>query len=101
MATNDKRDVVVDSFFGIPPGVVDIRHDNTLDGEFNYSVNDIADDPPTLETPTATIPMPLTSFSVISQVIRLTSDGRSVVDVTFEFPDQTGVQSINIRESKI
>jgi hypothetical protein len=101
MAIQTHREIIIDKFFSVPPGVVDVRHANEADGEFNYSsATDVAETP-TLSSPGVQIPMTMSSFSITDQTIRMTSDGRSVVDVTFEFPDLPGVININIRETKL
>lgn len=103
MATNTVRDIVVDNLFPIPPGMVDMRYENKEDGEFNYiNEDDIADSAPILDAPDSTVPtLPLASFKIVDQTIRITSDGRSVVDVTFEFPDVNGILSVEMRVTKL
>lgn len=102
MATANRRDIVIDQYFSVPSGLVDARYENKSDGEFNYTDDDQADSFPTLTDPQAIIPtLPLTSFKIVDQTIRISSDGRVVVDVTFEFPDVQGIDSVAIREAKL
>lgn len=102
MATTGRRDIVLDGMFPLPPGVIDVRHENLEDSEFVYDVEDVADTAPVLEVPTDIIPvLPLTAYQIVDQTIRITSDGRSVVDVTFEFPDTPGINSVNVKETKL
>ena len=96
MAKDFDKKLVVDDLFSIPPGVVDARRSGEVDGESFYDFEDTATIGPILEDVDAVIPLP-TSFTVVDQTIRFTSDGRSVVDVVLEFPDTTSVEAIDVK----
>lgn len=101
MAKTRTRSVDIDGRFFVPPGVVDIRQENKENGEFAYGSSDTAIGAPVLESPEAIVPMPLDGMQIISQTVRITADGSSVVDVELSFPDVEGVQSIDVRATKI
>lgn len=102
MATQQNVQKIIDSHFFVPAGAIDIRQENNTDSEFIYTATDIASDnnQPTLETPTSTVPMPPTSFEIVSQRVRISADGTAVVDVTLQFPDIPGVDHIDVRITK-
>lgn len=95
------RSVEIDEHFFVPTGVVDVRQEGEDNGEFNYGPQDTAIGAPVLETPDAIVPMPLDGMKIIEQRVRIASDGSSVVDITFEFPDVAGVQSIEMSYTKV
>jgi hypothetical protein len=42
-----------------------------------------------------------TSFTVYEQRVRISPSGTAVVDVTLDFPDISGVASVDVRVTKI
>ena len=100
MAVQRTRQIEIDPMFHVPQGVEDVRQQNKIDGQFSYSSESIAQDP-ILETPTSVLPMPPTTFTIVDQAVRIGPDGRSVVDVTIEFPDVSGISNIDIRTTTI
>lgn len=102
MATPDPIQTIIDSHFFVPAGSIDIRQQDNTDSEFIYGAASIASDnnQPTLLTPTSTVPMPPTSFEIVSQRVRISADGTAVVDVTLQFPDIPGVDHIDVRITK-
>jgi len=101
MATSRDRDVVLDPHFFVPSGVVDVRQQNNENAEYLYDDSILAEEGPTLETPTSVIPMPPTSYQIASQRVRIASDGRAVVDVYIEFPDVDGIETIDVAVTKV
>lgn len=102
MATPDPIQTIIDSHFFVPAGSVDIRQQNNTDSEFIYTALDTASDnnQPTLGTPVSVVPMPPTSFEIVSQRVRISASGTAVVDVTLQFPDIPGVDHIDVRITK-
>lgn len=106
MATQNPQNlqVIIDRHFFVPVGAVDIRQQNDTDTEnSSYITNaDVAQDnnQPTLATPTATVPMPPTSYQIVDQRVRISADGTAVVDVTLEFPDIPGIDHLDVRITK-
>jgi hypothetical protein len=100
MAIQRTRDIEIDPMFHVPQNVVDVRQQNKVDGQFNYVPGDVAIDP-ILATPTSLVPMVPTTFSIVDQAVRISADGRSVVDVTIEFPDIAGISSVDVQVSTI
>lgn len=100
MATENKQIILDDRFF-TPPGIVDVRSEGQENGAVNYTPDIVAsdDEAPVLSDPSQTVPNP-TSFSVVDQHVRISSDGRATVDVTLEFPDIPGIQSIDVQVTK-
>lgn len=101
MAIQNNQSIEIDPNFFVPPGLVDARQQNKEDGEFYYTPADVAVAAPILDIPTATIPMPPTSYEIIEQHVRHSPDGTTVVDVTIDFPDISGVASIDVRITKV
>lgn len=102
MAIQQNVQQIIDSHFFVPVGAVDIRQQNNTDFEFIYTAPDVATDnnAPILDTPTSTVPMPPTSYEIVSQRVRISADGSAVVDVTLQFPDIPGVDHIDVRITK-
>lgn len=100
MATDPDKDIEIDPRFFIPPGLIDVRQSNKQNSEYIYDDSTRAVEGPILETPTSVVPIAPTSYSIVSQRVRTSSDGRAVVDVLVEFPDIPGVQSIDIQITK-
>lgn len=102
MATQDNPVTIIDSHFFVPVGAVDIRQQNVTDYQYTYTPADTADDnnQPILQTPTSAVPAPPTSFSIVSQRVRISADGTAVVDVTLQFPDIPGIDHLDVRITK-
>lgn len=102
MATQQNLQTIIDHHFFVPVGAVDIRQEDAGDSSTVYTGTDTADDnnQPVLATPTSSVPMPPTSFTIVSQRVRISSGGSAVVDVTLEFPDIQGIDHIDVRMTK-
>jgi len=89
MAKTNRRDIQLSPLFGVPPGVIDVRQENTDESSDSYEgITTVQpQDGPVLSSPNDTIPNAPTNFTVVSQTIRTAPDGSSVVDVLFEFSD--------------
>lgn len=100
MAVDSNAQVIIDGRFFVPKGVVDVRQANSeSDSDAYQYVADVMVDP-TPDPSTAIAPMPPTSYSIVEQRVRISSDGSAVVDVTLDFPDVAGVESIDVRITK-
>lgn len=97
MAQTRNREIVVDPRFSVPPGVVDVRQENSENGEFNYTQEDQAQDGLIITTPGASVPIP-SSFTIVSQRVRISPGGQQVIDVEIDFPDYP--YSIDVRTTK-
>jgi hypothetical protein len=97
MATDRDRDIEIDPHFFVPPGVVDVRHENKENGEFFYEEDTRASDGPTIAYPEAVLPMPPSNYKIVNQTVRISPGGRAAVDVIIEFPDVQGIYSIDVR----
>lgn len=100
MAKSNERDISLDPRFSVPPGVIDVRQQGQDNGATYYDSNTLAGEGPILRTPSSTVPMPPSAFSIVEQRVRIGSDGRAVVDVTLEFADVPGINSIDVRVTK-
>ena len=101
MAKEVDKQLILDNRFFVPPGVVDVRQAGEENGEGYYTEpTDIAVEGPILDTPASVVPMPPTSYEIVEQRVRISSDGRAVVDVMVEFPDLDGVENIEVRITK-
>lgn len=103
MAIQQNPQTIIDSHFFVPVGAVDIRQQNAEDYQYSaYNPADTASDnnQPTLQTPTSAVPAPPTSFSIVSQRVRISAGGTAVVDVTLEFPDIPGIDHLDVRITK-
>lgn len=104
MAKSSDEDILLDPRFYVPPFVIDVRQEGERDGGMDYRPGDIADPGPTITTPGngggTNIPMPPTTISVVSETVRITSDGRTVVDLVLEFPDVQGIEQIDVGMTK-
>ena len=91
------RDIELNPRFFVPPNVVDVRQENQTDYEYVYATDpgSIAIDGPVLQFPNSPVPNAPSTYTLISQKIRITADGNSVVDVELDFPD-TGMD-IDVR----
>lgn len=95
-------DIYIDPRFEKPPNVIDVRDAGMEDGSEYYDFippeavsveeNDLVFE--------SNIPKPPTSFTLVSQTVRTTSDGSQVVDLILELPDQDGVKEYEIRIAK-
>lgn len=104
MANRNQTEVTtIDKLFYAPPFIVDVRQEGENDGLDDYSQNDLSgstpDNPQAPQLPGSganpTV-VPPTGYKVISQTVRIGPDGNSVVDLVLEFPDQNGVQSVDV-----
>lgn len=99
-AANSKQ-IILNSNFFVPPGVVDVRAQTDDDAvDTFYDVGDIAVEGPTLDDPEDVVPMPPSSYTIVEQRVRLSAGGQAVVDVTLEFPDVYGIETIEVRTTK-
>lgn len=110
MAIEPTKQTILDQSFYVPKGVIDVRQANAADSGQDYygdassggasggGTGGSADFP----FPQGTTPgvLPPTSFTVISQQVRIAPDGGLVVDVILEFPDVPGVDHIDVRIAK-
>lgn len=101
MAKEENKQIILDNHFFVPPGVIDVRAAGGEDGTTFYNTEDIAVEGPTLNTSDSTVPMPPTSYEIVEQRVRISSDGRATVDVLLEFPDVDGIQTIEVRVTKV
>lgn len=101
MAKEVDKQTIIDNHFFVPPGVIDVRQGGSESGTDSYIPGTTAVAEPILETPESLVPMPPTSYTVVDQRVRIASDGRTVVDVVLEFADVPGVNSIDVRVSKL
>lgn len=110
--------VTIDPNFFLPPNVVDMRYANQEDasdsvttrspdtGEIvsvDYDVIDYSDTgetDATDEEPVNTLLSPPDYVTVVSQQVRVTSDGRFVVDVILDVEDINGVVQYDVRLTK-
>lgn len=86
MAREEDKQLIVDRNFFVPPGVIDVRQDNELDGSEFYGDGDAAEAPPALEYTGGYLPTPSSQITIVSQTVRITDDGQSVTDVVVEIP---------------
>jgi hypothetical protein len=114
MATFKDRDIEIDPRFPVPQGVVDVRQESGTEISYGYSETDGSENDPALAVindgsssstpillnPAQLVPIPK-SFHVVAQETRITTDGRTVVDVTVEYPDVDGVSAVERRLTKI
>lgn len=99
---NGRRDIELDPRFLVPPGVIDVRQENREDWApvYNDSSSDITVDPsdgPILEFPSSLTLNAPSTYKIVSQTIRTAADGRTVVDVLLEFPDNQGIFDIDVK----
>lgn len=100
MAKDVDKQIILDNRFFLPPGVIDVRNAGEENGEGYYDPIDQQVEGPIFNTPESPIPMPPTSYAIVEQRVRISSDGRAVVDVLIEFPDIDGVETIDVRITK-
>lgn len=93
------RDIELDPRFLVPPGVIDVRQENRDDSYNTYSPEDVVlpGDGPVLEFSNSTVPSAPSTYTIVSQTVRTGSDGRAVVDVLLDFPDNMGGVDIDVR----
>lgn len=101
MAKEEDKQITIDRNFFIPPGIIDVRQDNEIDGSEFYSDGDTADTPATIEYTTGFLPTPSAVIRVISQEVRITDDGAAVTDVVIEIADIDDFQfQVDLRVTK-
>jgi hypothetical protein len=100
MAKEINKQTLLDNRFFLPPGIVDVRAAGEENGEGYYDTPDVAVEGPILSDPNSAVPMPPTSYKIVEQRVRISSDGRAVVDVYLEFPDVAGIETIDVRVTK-
>jgi hypothetical protein len=104
MAKGLNEEIVIDKHFYVPPFVVDVRREGEEDARYDYNPNGGGTASPgdegTMNPGTGVVLVPPTSYTIVDQTVRIASDGRAVVDVTIEFPDVSGIQSIDVRVTK-
>ena len=89
----------IDPLFWSPEDVIDLVQDVNLDEEYVYSTSGEFSDEGDVEFIDDGDDAPITglraaeSFTIFSQVIRTSADGKHVVDVVIEVPDYPGVKS--------
>lgn len=94
------KDIELDPRFLVPPAVIDVRQENNENSYLVYeNTSDIVEvmDGPILEYSNAPIPNAPSSYSIVSQTIRIAADGSTRVDVLLDFPDTNGVYNIDVR----
>lgn len=105
MATRSQNQVIsINQMFYAPPFVVDIRSGNDNDGFEDYTPGpegtaNNGDGAGTSTGGTGTVGSPIlppSGYKIVSQTVRIAPDGSSVVDVVLEFPDQSGIQSVDV-----
>lgn len=99
MARDRDRDIEIDPLFVVPPGIVDVRQQYSADASSVYDEETIAPEL-ILESLDSNLPIPGT-FNIVSQTVRISSDGTSVVDVIIEFPDNDTISDIEMRVTKL
>ena len=105
-----KQPVVLDPNFFSPPGVVDVRYinDNETDGLYTDDSEDTVVDGSDSESPDDLIVnnpvsiglQPPSNVTVVSQTVKVATDGRFVVDVVIDVEDMPGVNNYETRLSK-
>lgn len=98
MAKTNRTDIELNPAFPVPPNVIDVRQENSDDSYQNYDGGNAGDivgpgNGPILGTPDAPVPNAPSRYSIVSQTLRTSPDGRTVVDVLIDFPD---VNDINV-----
>jgi hypothetical protein len=107
MATNSDLPIVIDPHFPIPPNLIDVvPQGDARDTQF-YSDSNVespavdavvpVDDTNQSQSVAPTAPV---SFTIVSQTVRMGSDGTQFVDVVIDIPDQPGISSYDMRVSK-
>lgn len=94
------KDIELNPRFLVPPAVIDVRQENDADSYLVYeNTGDVvqAIDGPILEYSNAPIPNAPSSYSIVSQTVRIAADGSTRVDVLLDFPDTNGVYNIDVR----
>lgn len=93
------RYIELDPRFLVPPGVIDVRQENKEDSYNVYNPDDVVlpGDGPVLEYSGSTIPSAPSRYTIVSQTVRTAADGRVVVDVLLDFPDNMGGVDIDVR----
>lgn len=109
MATIKDRRISVDPRFGVPAGVLDVNQEKEVAEDGGTTSSGVS---ASLSSATSSetfrieaeseqmVALPK-SFSVTKQTIRMTSDGRAVVDVEIEFTDHDDISDVELRHTKI
>ena len=109
MAKLRKREIIIDPRFPVPPGVIDVRHQNEADASaYYYSEGQegsgegdlVAVELPTLESPQSQIPNAPLTYTIVSQTVKQAEDGTTTVDVVIEFPE-TNIFDVEVAYSKV
>lgn len=101
MAKEPDKQIVLDNRFFVPPGVIDVRQAGAEEGDTFYDTpRDIAVEGPVLGNPGDAIPMAPSTYEIVEQRVRHGSDGSARVDVTLEFDDVYGIDTIDVRITK-
>lgn len=102
---SDNDYIVVDKNFYVPPFIIDVR--TAGEEDYGTTVNDTGSgsgyDPgeaASLFGGGGSVIQPPTSFSIVSQTVRIAPDGSAVVDVVLEFPDSPGIKAVDVRVTK-
>lgn len=115
MATNNwiaPATTVVDQNFYIPEGLASFVYVETTDQDPVTEAESTGDDTVQIYTGelvpeagavdavTYILPVPQ-DFTIVSQIIRLSPDGRQLVDVVFDTSDLEGVTNFEVRVTKV
>lgn len=113
MAKEKDKTIVIDKNFPVPPGVVGVSQDDvrslseSTESGVETGVESAAAGGDEVLSPEASFsqviaPTPLTSFQVVEQRIRITDDGRAVVDAVVEITGVTdGQYAVDLRVTKL
>jgi hypothetical protein len=94
----------IDKRFYNPPFVIDVRSAGEEDSFGDYAAGGGGGGEPAPDLPgtgEGKVISPPTSYTIINQTVRISADGSSVVDVTMEFPDATGIVAVDVRITKV
>lgn len=89
MARKDETEI--DSRFFVPENIVDVRRNNSYDDDFDYSTIVDPANPEAYPSPEPNferLPAPLEGITIVSQVVKISPDGTTRIDVVLEMPDQ-------------
>lgn len=93
----NERDIELNPRFSVPPGVIDVRQENRDDGSYVYGNDEtLAASAPILEFVESTVPNAPSAYRIVSQTMRQTASGQTVVDVELEFPDLGGSFDVDV-----
>lgn len=110
MTTYSKLKTTVDPRFFLPEGIIDARPANQDETKAYRNPEFIVEQEPEslnsleiasgAEPGTASVLSAPNFINIVSQVVRFTSDGSQVVDVTIEVEDVIGAENYDIRMTK-